>query len=310
MESARSRILGSVGERHAMKTHLLQEPRSRLRGMGAAVLSCGLAALAASGAWFSPARAETPADTSRTVIIPAAPQTTASRWTRTLELGGGFGKYTEDLGRFDSQFLRAGLSKPWRYGWVFDVGRENRLGETNIGYGATYTQFLPGRSNITVGISSGTGQYLAPRYRLGVTATGSVLGLVASAGYDRFQSKAENRSDGFSLGLMRYTGHWIFGLSGRQDYGYPGRTISRSGGAGVTWYQWRRNYVGASVDFGDVSYMLVGPSQAEVGFNSATYTLGISHWFTGRYGANLRLSHGRTSFYDVDGVTVSLFREW
>jgi YaiO family outer membrane protein len=293
-----------------MQEQLRQKRGSRLRGTRAIVLSCGSALLLAVGAWLSPALAGSTPDPNRPDISPAAPKAPGPTWVRSLEAGGGVAEYSDDLGRSDSQFLRAGISRPWRYGWVVDVGREHRFDETSFNYGASYTQFLPGRTNLTVAIGSGTGEILAPRYRLGVTASGSILGLVTSAGYLRVQSKAENWSDGFSLGLLRYTGHWIFGVSGRQDYGYPGRTVSRSGGAGITWFQWRRTYLGANVDFGKVSYMLVGPAQAKVNFNSTTYGVGFSRWFTDRTGMNLRGTYGRTSFYKVGGVTVSLFREW
>jgi YaiO family outer membrane protein len=293
-----------------MKEHLRLKPGSRLRGVRAIALSGGLAVLLAAGAGSGLAQAGTASDPVRPETLPGAPKTGGSAGVRSVEVGGGYGRYTKGLGRSDSQYLRAGWSRPWHYGWTADVGREHRFGETSIGYGASYTQFFPGRTSLAIAVGSGTGRYLAPRYRVGVTATGSILGLVTSAGYLRTQSKAANWSDGVSLGLLRYTGHWIFGVSGRQDYGYPGRTVSRSGGAGVTYYQWRRTYVGANVDFGDVSYMLVGPAQARVNFNSTTYSVGFSQWLTSRAGVNLRVNSGRTSFYKVSGVTVSLFREW
>jgi YaiO family outer membrane protein len=298
-----------------MKDHPRPKRTLRLPGALATILFWCWATIVVLGVGCVTASAESAQDSNPSAPAPSAvsspaPAATRSDWVRSVEVGGGYGKYTKGLGQSDGQSLRFGISRPWHYGWIFDVGREHRFGETSIGYGATFNQTLPHRANLTFGIGSGTGKILAPRYRASVTASGSVLGLVASAGYLRTQSKAENRSDGFSLGLLRYQGHWIIGASGRQDYGYPGRTISRSWGGGLTYYQWRKLYIGAGFDRGDVSYMLIKPDRAEVNFNSTAYNLGGSYWFTDKSGLNLRLSHGRTSFYTVNGVTVSLFQEW
>jgi YaiO family outer membrane protein len=227
-----------------------------------------------------------------------------------LEVGGGFAQYSDDMGRADGEFLRATFSRPWRYSLVLDGGREARFGETSYGGGVTYTRFLPGRTNFSIGLSSGTGEFLAPRYRLGASFSGSVLSVVTTVGYLRTQSKAENSSDGYSLGLLRYTGHWILGASGRLDVGHPGNTKSTTWGAGLTYYVWRETYIGVSADFGDVSYMLVGKDKALVDYDSKGYNLGISQWLTSNAGFNLKLSYGETSFYNVRGATISLFREW
>jgi YaiO family outer membrane protein len=293
-----------------MKEQLRQKPGARLRGAGAIILSGGLAVLLAAGAWLTPVRAASTPDSGRPEVASAAPKTAGSSWAGSTEAGGGFGRYDHNLGNSDNEFVRLGLSRPWRYGAVLDVGREHRFNETSFNYGASYTQFLPGRINLTVAGGSGTGQVLAPRWRLGVTASGSVWKLVPSAGYVHTQSKAVNRSDQVSLGLLCYAGHWILGGSGRQDYGHPGDTSSRSWGVGLTWYQWRRNYIGVNVDWGKVSYMLVDPAVAKVNFNSTAIGLGYSHWFADNYGVNLRGSYGRTSFYKVGGATLSWFWEW
>jgi YaiO family outer membrane protein len=281
-------------------------PRRHRRGMGRLAL-VRLCLCALGMAWWSGhATAAGPED----AAAGAVPKPPAAGAVRSLEVGAGIGRYSDGLGTSNGQSLRFSYSRAWRSSWSLDFGRQSRFGESSWDYGASYTRFLPRRTNLTVGLSSGTGQYLAPRYRFGATFGAPVLGLALSMGYLHEQSKAENRLDAISAGAARYQAHWIFALSGRCDFGQPGSTISTLGGAGVTWYRWKRIYLGASADFGDVSYMMVGPGRAVVNFHSSSFSLGFSRWFNSHAGMNLRLSYGKTSFYKVGGITASLFREW
>jgi YaiO family outer membrane protein len=279
------------------------------RRRGSTARRLGLAVVLAvilTGAGTPPAgSAAAPQDPSVAVNQPPSPPI-----VRSVEVGGGWADYSGDLGTADGEFVKLTFAQPWRYTWVFDLGRESRFGETSYGGGVTYTRFLPGDTNFSIGLSSGTGDFLAPRYRLGAAFSGSIAGTVTTLGYLRNVSKGENRSDGISLGLLRYVGHWILGSSVRHDIGQPGTTHSTSWGAGITWYTYRQTYIGVSADFGDVSYVLVGPSRALVSFDSRGYSLGISQWLNSNAGLNLRLSYGDTSFYEVRGATLSLFREW
>lgn len=270
----------------------------------------GLILLLAGAGVMSVAAAQTEAPGRTTDGILRPPDKPAAPLVRAVEIGAGYGRYSDDIGYADGEFVRFSLSRPWRYTLTLDGGRESRFGETSWDYGITYTRFLPRLINLSAGISSGTGEFLAPRYRLGLSASASPFGIVTTLGYLRIQSKGENSSDGLGLGLMRYTGHWIFGVSARGDIGQPGDTFSSSAGVGITYYVWRKTYIGATADWGDVSYMLIGVGRAEVDFYSRAFTIGLSQWFTARSGANVRASYGETSFYHVKGITVSLFQEF
>lgn len=241
--------------------------------------------------------------------LPVTPAATAGPGlTKSLELGGGLGWYSDDLGRADGEFVRFGLSRPYDFGVTFDVGRQARFGETSVGGGVSFTKDFKGDRSVSVGIGSGTGN-LAPRYRFDISVRQTLFDIIFSAGYTRIQSKEDNRSDGISFGATRWFPHIIVGASVRRDYGYPGRTESDGVGVGVTWYQWKKLYIGGGVDWGDVSYQIL-PGQVITDYSSVGYNLGFSRWFNERSGLNLRVDYGETSFYESGGFTVSWFREW
>ncbi len=228
---------------------------------------------------------------------------------RTVEAGGAWGHYTEGYGDANGQFVRWSLGRADRWAWRFEAGRSERFGDRSLDGGASCTRWF-GLTSATLGVSSGTGDYIAHRYRLDASVSRPLAGVVTTLGYTRIQSKGDNRSDGLGLSLVRYLPHWVLSAQGRYDLGQPGNTRSTSGGVGVSYVVWRRTSLGVGYDVGDVSYQLVGAGNALVDYRSTGFNVGFSQWFDDHWGLNLRADYGDTPFYTVRGGTVSIFREW
>ena len=247
-----------------------------------------------------------------------------------VEFGPGLGRYEFDGGPFndhfdggadgetqwfDSQFVRYSRTRPWLDSWRAEVGRQHRFGESSLDAGLSYTRFVR-RTSFTAGISTGTGDVLAPDYRLDLGVMHPVHGFLVSLGYTRLVSKAENSSHGWSLGLTRWFGHLIFSAGHRIDFGQPGDTESSSTSFGVTYYVWRKTYLGVGADVGEVSYQLVGedvPVSAGllVDYDAWNWHATLSQYIDDRSGFNVRYDHGQAlRNWDIDGVTLSYFREW
>lgn len=249
------------------------------------------------------------------VAVQAADEAAAAPYVRTAEAGAGLSRYTGNLGRGNGQFLRVGLVKENDHRWLFETGRDERFGESSLGFGASYGRHLARATAVTVGLASGTGEFLAPRYRFDFRVEQGVLkdrNLVLSAGYIRVQSKQENSSDGLAVGAVLWLPHWVLEGNALYDIGHPGDAVSKSWGLGATWYLYKKTYLGAGLNGGQVSYMLVGPGtqSALVDYEADGWNLHVQQWFTATAGLNLRYDHGTTSYYQVDGYTVSIFREF
>jgi len=245
----------------------------------------------------------------------AAAAQEAVPYVRTAELGAGLSRYTDGLGQGNGQFARVSLAKAKDHSWLFETGRQERFGESAWGIGASHTRHFGTASAITAGLSTGTGDYLFPEYRFDLKVDQGVLkekNLVLSASYTRIQSKQENSSDGFGVGAVWWLPHWV--LEGRYlyDIGHPGDAISKSWGLGVTWYLWKKTYLGAGIDGGEVSYMLLGPGagSALVDYEAEGWNVHWQQWLWPGGGFNLRYEHGTTDYYRVDGYTASIFKEF
>ena len=236
-------------------------------------------------------------------------------YVRTAEIGSGFSRYTDNLGPGNNQFLRLALVKEKDHTWMFETGRERRWGETSLGFGTSYGRHVAEATAVTVGLSSGTGEFLAPEYRFDFRVDQFVLkeeNLVLSAGYTRVQSKQENSSDGIGLGAAFWLPHWVLEGHYLYDIGHPGDTISRSWGLAATWYLYKKTYIAASLSGGQVSYMLfgTGPESALVDYEADGWNLSLQQWITSDSGINLRFGHESTSYYKLDSYTFSIFREF
>jgi YaiO family outer membrane protein len=235
-------------------------------------------------------------------------------WTRLLELGASYGHYTAGLGTSDAEFASFTLARAFVDGWRVDVGRAARFGDEGVGAGLSYTRFLRRDTSASLGFSTGTGEVIFPDWRFDAGIMHGMLRadrLTLNAGYTHVQSKAENRSDGFGVGL-RYGlgGPWSLAASGRIDLGYPGRTTSRSAGAGLLYNQHRKLVLGAGFETGTVAYMLVGPSTALVGYNSHSYNAAGTLYLRHDRGVSLRYDVSTTDFYDQWAITLKIFQEW
>lgn len=236
-----------------------------------------------------------------------------------LEFGLGLGRYdfrgSDATSGFDSQYARYSRSRPRLDTWRLTVGRQHRLGDSSLDGGLSYTRFL-GATGLTAGISSGTGDVLAHRYRLDLGIVQPVAGLLASLGYTRLESKAENSSHGWSLGLTRWFSHLIVSAGHRLEFGQPGDTESSTTSLGLMWYTWRKTYLGVGADFGQVAYQLVGPGVPVTGnvlvdYDSWSAHVALMRYLDERSGLNLRYDHGDArDIWTTDGVSASYFREW
>jgi YaiO family outer membrane protein len=233
---------------------------------------------------------------------------------KVVEVGGEYGSYSNGYGDANSQFLRFSLTRPSTYTWRVETGRVKRFNDTGFGYGLSYTRYFKDGLSFLIGVSSGTGEFIFPDYRIDLAVGRAFLAqdnLIATLGYTHIRSKSENRSNGVGLELTWYVNdHWILGAFGRQEYGHPGSTTSTSGGMGITYLIYKKFYLGGAVEFGDISYLLVGPGTALVDYNSVAYKLYSTYYVTPSAGFNLRLDYEDTDFYDMHGFSFSVFKEW
>ena len=226
-----------------------------------------------------------------------------------LTLDLACGEYTSGLGSADGQSLTYIGSRSGRDSWRFSVGRQQRFDETSLGLGAAYSREIGNRTTMTLGGSGGTGN-LVPEYRVDASLSRPVLGVGVTLGVFHDQSKVENRSNGVSLGLARWFPHWILTGFVQQVYGHPGNTESPSYGFGLTYYQWRKLYVGVGYTKGSVSYLLVGAGQALADYDFTGYNVGVSVWFNDRSGVNVGADYTETDFYEVKSCKAGIFRSF
>lgn len=241
---------------------------------------------------------------------PQPPRPATVAIDQAIEVGAGFGVFDSDLGQSNDQFFRYRISRYDDFSLGLDVGREHRFEDTAIRGGVSFSKSIPGGPAFSIGWSTGSGDVLAPRYRVDVGITQPVADVLVSVGYTRLQSKAENASDGYTIGVLRYFDRWIVGGNARVDVGFPGRTLSSSVGGGVTWYRYKEIYIGGDVTWGDVSYILLPDERAVVDYRSFGASASFSRWFDQRAGFNVKALYGNNEIYQSAGVVVSVFREF
>jgi YaiO family outer membrane protein len=259
-------------------------------------------------AWALALLGTTPAPAAAQAVPPAGAPAPPPL-VQAVEAGGGLGHY--DL--FDTaneQFVRYRLSRIDDFSLSAELGRERRFGDLSFRGGLTASKTLDSGLSVTAGWSAGTGEVVAPRYRFDVGVTQPIHDVLTSFIYTRLQRSAANATDGYTIGAVRWFDQWIIQGYGRIEVGSPDRTISTSALIGATWYRWKQIYIGGTVSFGDVSYVLLPGDAVAVDYRAFEGAVVVSRWFNDRSGVNIRANFSDTDIYRLTGFTVSLFREF
>ena len=234
--------------------------------------------------------------------------------TKYIEGGAEFTHFTNGFGNGNNQSVTFTISREWSYLLRFDLGRVQRFGDEGIGIGALFTSYHGKAWSSGVGVSTGSGKFILPRYRVDASLGYALLpagNLQATIGYVHEQSKGENSYDRIAASLTWYTGaHWIVGGYFNYDVGQPGATITKSGGAGVTWFTWQKRYIGAVAEYGDVHYTQLGVTDFLVAYEQVSARAYYTEYFNPTFGLNLRADWGTNKFYDSYGISASVFKSW
>jgi YaiO family outer membrane protein len=230
-------------------------------------------------------------------------------WVPTIAVDAGFGDYAG--GGSASQSLALYLARPDRY-WRFSAGHHRLIESEAYSAGFSYQHSWRRKYRLGAGFSSGVNRSggLAPRYYLSLSAGMNVIGsLPTSISWGRRRSAInESYVDRYGLGFSWYApGPWIISGNGAYSLGQPGSTSSRSFGGGITYSLWERMSIGARVDHGDGSYMLL-PSQNIVDFQSWSYSGSFSKHLNP--GTSVRVSVGYSEYYEGPNVNLGYSRRW
>lgn len=232
-----------------------------------------------------------------------------------MEVGVGAGRSTLVPPESNAEFGKATLTRPGDWSASGSLGRTERFGDKSVDFGGSFTKTLPPGVDATVGLSSGTGEFIASRYRFDASLRTALLlpdrSLVAGAGFRRIQSKAQNYSNGMGVDLAWYAAsHWLLGAGVLTDWGYPGNTKSTSYSASATLYEYKRWYIGGTVRQGHVAYTAIGPSLTLVDYPSRSWTATGTWWPSDRDALSVDLDYLDNSFYTGRNLTLRWYREF
>lgn len=238
----------------------------------------------------------------------------AQALTESVQVGVDRGTYSDDLGDATSAFVAYTAERPWRDRWRFEAGIASRFEDTGVGLGASYGLHLTRNRVVTVGLSTGTGDVILPEWRFdaGLRETGLLNDrLIFDIGYTHLQSKAENSTDGVGAGLLYALGRGFqVGVDGRIDRGSPGATTGKSIAGSLLYGIYRTFYASVRVETAQVAYLLVGPQDALVEFDSDTVRAGVTWYVRPTRGVALEFTRQVTDFYDFHSIGLRAFTEW
>lgn len=249
------------------------------------------------------------------VLLVLAPSAAgADDVVRSVQVGLDRGEYTEDLGTADGAFVAYTHERPWKDRWRFDVGYASRFGDEGIGIGTSYGRHLGRHRVLSAGLSTGTGDVIFPSWRfdVGLRQTGLLDDrLLLDVGYTHFDTKEENSTDAVSGGLLLAVGGGFrVGLDGRLERGQPGDTRGHTIAGSLLYGIYRSFYANLRYEVGRVAYLLVGPSDALIEFDSRAVRAGVTWYIRSDRGVGLEFNRLDTDVYDFTGVGLRAFREW
>lgn len=239
----------------------------------------------------------------------APPGRRSAPWTKTIVVAAGVGSH--DQGSSAGQEVRLRLARG-KVSWLLGVSHHSLIGAEGYGVGVTHQRAITDGLGLGLGISTGTNTAggLYPKYQVGGWLRAAVApGFSVLAGFNRRQAREfEAHTDRYGAAVVWYApGPWIVEGSLTHAVGHPGNTRSWSGGGGVTFERWRKLYIGASVSYGDGSYVHL-PSQQLVEYAGWAYRGRIERYLSPRVSVNLAAGH--SDYYGGASVTLSVAQTW
>ncbi|MBI4720741.1 MAG: YaiO family outer membrane beta-barrel protein [Chitinivibrionia bacterium] len=232
-----------------------------------------------------------------------------------LEFGASYTWHSAALGSGDYEFARYTLERENSFVWELETGHAARFDDSGFGFSTSLSRSLAAGFYAMAGYGTGTGDYeVFPEYRWDVGLGRAFLGedtVLFALVYTREQSKIANYYDGFGAELEYYRDeHWIAEGFGRYEVGYPGRTTSLSGGAGLTYSVWKKWALGGAVELGSVAYELFDPEEPLVDYNRVAFSAHYQRYLRSNFGFGTHLEYEHNDEYDLFTAAASVFREW
>jgi hypothetical protein len=194
-----------------------------------------------------------------------------------FEGGVDFSHFTDGYGDGNGQWLVFILSQPANYSLRFDLSRVDRWGDEGVGDGILAQKFID-RLTLGAGASGGSGDFIYPEYRVDASVGYGFLAegnLQIILGYLHEQSKAENSYDRMAV-----------------------------------WFTWQKRYIGGQFSYGDVNYTQISDVDFLVAFENFSVRLYYSEYFNPTFGTNIKFDYGTNKYFDVYGISASLFKSW
>lgn len=229
----------------------------------------------------------------------------------TVSAGLSFAEFAHNQqGR--AQFATLYVARPSTYRWTFGLSHASRFGDSGFGLGVGYMRLFRSGLTLSAGVNTGTGDFLYPKYQIGVSASKPILprrNLIPSLSLSFRQSKNDlYRNTRLLLGFTWYApGPWIAGGNVGHALGWPGSTHSWFGSLGLSYALWMRMSVGARIGYGDGSYMLV-PGDFVVDYAYWSYSAHFSKYLSPSL--VFTLTAGHDNWYGGGTVGLKVSKSW
>lgn len=243
----------------------------------------------------------------------AADEVTAV-FTDYIEAGVNHHGLTNNYGDWDGAYLQGAWQQNDSNRWDWEILSQERYGESGVysvaGLSHIFDQDWYG--SVHAG-ASGSG-FFFPDYRVDAYLHRKILperNLVLTTGVGYIAQKDDHIDRYLYLGVGYYFPEaWLIEGGIRLNRSSPGTVSSHRYVLALSQARDKVRHIAFTLDWGDEAYQAIGPTTVLVDFPSTQLVVNWREWLGKDYGLHVIAEHYDSDFFNRNGISIGVFREF
>ncbi|MCW9025299.1 MAG: YaiO family outer membrane beta-barrel protein [Gammaproteobacteria bacterium] len=231
-----------------------------------------------------------------------------------IEAGLGHHDLTNSYQNWDNYYLKGVWHQDESNIWDWAVENQDRFGDTGVYLLAGLTHIFNEDWFGSIHLGTSKSGFFLPRQRIDAFINRKLLpekNLILTFGTGYIDEKDVHTANSLYAGASYYfDSPWMISAGVRWNNSSPGSVSSTRQIISASWIRNKDRYITLNVDWGREAYQLVGGSVSLVDFSSDIVTLTWREWLNHDWGSNVVLERYSNPFYDRNGITIGIFKEF
>ena len=248
------------------------------------------------------------------VVMAAAPPTQPTVKENYIEAGIGHHQLTSGYQDWDIYYLKGGWQQNESNIWDWTIEHQDRFGGSGLYFLAGLTHIFNDDWFGSISFGTSKSGFFLPRQRIDAFINRKLLpdkNLVLTFGAGYIDEKNVHTTNSLYLGATYYfESPWVIAGGIRWNISSPGSVSSTRQIVALSWIHEKDRHITFNLDWGNEAYQFIDATVSLVDFSSNIASITWREWLQQDWGSNVVVERYDNPFYQRNGITVGIFKEF